>query len=626
MPLLAQRLKPRSTTRIVPTDPSLTATQPAAHTPTKRTRTRSLTPDTDAGGDDDNRAPSPPPRAPSHRRQMSPPSTPSKLTRTASTPTRAGESRRSTRSTGKADHFQPLEGAPVTPRSAGRGPRARRAVSLKKFVREVDGSSSSEDEVEVVVTRTRGRAASSSRRAKPARAPPKKRVKVEEDEDDAPAPPEKTRATKRAQRPPSPDPTSSSSSSDDDEADDTASSTSANEVKEMLVSTPPPRKRATRTVDLDLPPSPAKTPTKVRQAYTPKVPSPLKPRPRREASEFDMDMDADTLSAADSRDERDSLISTSPSSSSSIRREPSSATSTPLTTPTSRRSTSSSSIGTPSRSSSRIRHLPPSLKEIANAPAALRNRLVGFHMEDEGYGREVGVREAEEEEEGSEDEDENENERKKGRRDKGKERMMEEADGDDGGLRDEDDDEDEGMEISQPAFAPARLATSTSATAAHPLIPTVPNASYLSSSLRAHVLSLLSVLSGSRLPGPLPSPSAKHPPPDSILSLPYLEGGYDEWERPLRASLEECVTKGMGNAVMLLGPRGVGKTMVRSSLRPVAPRVLTRAAGEIDSRGLCRVWHSSSTAPSRSSRTHTDPRRSSPSASRASFTRPTGWR
>ncbi|BGO90768.1 hypothetical protein NBRC10512_002852 [Rhodotorula toruloides] len=558
MPLLAQQLKPRTPTRIIPQDPStsLSTSAPAAaptepipsRTPTKRTRPRSPSPS--LSPDQRTRSPSPPPRAPTRR--MSTPSTPSKPNRTPSkrTPTvEPEETRRSTRSTGKADHFQPLQGAPVTPRSNGK--RARQPAVKKQVVRKLVDSSSESEEDEVVVTprAKRGRAASTKTAAKkPTRAPPKKRVKVE-DEEDEPAPePEKTRGTARkTQRPPSPDPNSSS-----DDEEDAASTTTAAEIESMLVSSPPPRKRATRTVDLDLPPSPAKTPTKlVRQtsSYAPKVPSPLKPRPRREASEFDVDVDAaaeDNVFTSPSR-------ASSPSSSTPRK----STTSTPLTTPTSRRSSSL----TPSRSSSRIRHLPPSLKEIANAPASLRNRLVGFHMEDEGYG--VDVRQEEEQEEsGSEEEDEEERKRK--RREKGKERMVEEADGEDLEMRDEEDEEMEveEMEISQPAFAPSRLATSASASTAlsstsHPLIPTVPNAAYLSSPLRTQILTLLSTLSGSRLPFPFPSPNAS-----SILSLPYLEGGYDEWERPLRASLEECVLKGMGNAVMLLGPRGVGKTML----------------------------------------------------------------
>ncbi|BGO98586.1 Origin recognition complex subunit 4 [Rhodotorula toruloides] len=563
MPLLAQQLKPRTPTRIIPQDPSTSlhtsapAPAPAestlTRTPTKRSRPRSPSPSSD---EDTRRSPSPRPRAPTRR--MSTPSTPSKSKRTLSkrTPTNElEETRRSTRSTGKADHFQPLQGAPVTPRSSGK--RGRAVVVKKEVARKMVDSSGESEEDEVVVTprAKRGRAASTKTAAKkPTRAPPKKRVKVEEEEDESAPEPKKTRGTARkTQRPPSPDPTSSS----EDEAD-AASSTSATELQDMLVASAPPRKRATRTVDLDLPPSPAKTPTKlVRQtsSYAPKVPSPLKPRPRREASEFDVDMDA----ADEERDEEDVFTSPSRASSPSSSTPYKSTTSTPLTTPSSRRSSSL----TPSRSSSRIRHLPPSLKEIANAPASLRNRLVGFHMEDEGYGVEV----AREEEDGDGESEEDEEERKRRRREKGKERMVEEADGDDQVMRDEEDEEmaEEEMEISQPAFAPSRLATSASAStatasAAHPLIPIAPNTSYLSSPLRTQILTLLSTLSGSRLPGPFPSTISSSA--SSILSLPYLEGGYDEWERPLRASLEECVLKGMGNAVMLLGPRGSGKTML----------------------------------------------------------------
>lgn len=44
--------------------------------------------------------------------------------------------------------------------------------------------------------------------------------------------------------------------------------------------------------------------------------------------------------------------------------------------------------------------------------------------------------------------------------------------------------------------------------------------------------------------------------------------GYEEWERPIRYAMESVVKDGVGNCLIALGPRGVGKTMVSPFFDP----------------------------------------------------------
>lgn len=481
---------------------------------------------------------------------------------------------RSTRSSGDASHFTPLDGAPPMPKK----PRARAAAHSDDIV---TASPSKR------VRKATPKAAAAAAAAKAT--PPKKRAGNS-------AKPG-SRPSKRRRALPTPEPESDEAGSDDD-------SDEASDVVELLrpqASSPPARKRAQRTAHLPLP-SPSSTPPKNRtgsigppgQTFAPKVPSPLKPRARR-AAPGSSDDELDLLSQGppevrpDTEETKD-VFGTSTEASTSTPRK--SASSTPRTTPSRAGSISKTTPGSSARSSSRIKHLPPSMGDLKNAPASLRNRLVGFHMEDEGYGpvRASSPVDGDEDEVAGSGSSASEDEQERRRQNKGKGRMMMDEEEEledvpepnDLFMLGDEGDADVAMDLSLPipppqfsvpassstsesvsavsnvpAYLPAPKAGPSAAPARHPLLPVQADKAYLGSPLRAHLLSSLAVLSGSRLPLPALDDRAT-----SIQGFPCLEGGYDEWERPLRGALEECVTKGMGNSVMLLGPRGVGKTMV----------------------------------------------------------------
>ncbi|GAA5994253.1 origin recognition complex subunit 4 [Rhodotorula paludigena] len=429
-------------------------------------------------------------------------------------------SARSTRSSGTADYFQPIDGAPEPNRKA-----ASRKPARTRY-HDSDDSSSGE---EVIVKPSR-RAAPS----KQAVTPSKKRA------------PARGKSQGKARQLPSPSPEVKDEDEDDEDED---------EVEQMLVpSKPPARQRAKRVADISTAPD---TPSKKRAAppavSSPVVLTPSAKRVRREVSAM-VDDEADEPPEADASMQEDVFGPVASSSTPSK----ASTSSTRLTTPS--RSSSSTKV-TPSRSSSRIQRLPANQEEIANAPASLRSRLVGFHMDDEGYGERVveELRGEQEEQEMSEEvdveADEAELARRRAAKGKGKARMME---------------EDEEVDMAHEADEAPLHAFSLEQQVPPPTTSTAPllaasNDSYLKSPIHAHLSSALGILSGARLPRPRLAPTATStlPPRDAgLLKLSYLEGGYDEWERPLRSALDECVTKGMGNAVMLLGPRGVGKTMI----------------------------------------------------------------
>lgn len=48
-----------------------------------------------------------------------------------------------------------------------------------------------------------------------------------------------------------------------------------------------------------------------------------------------------------------------------------------------------------------------------------------------------------------------------------------------------------------------------------------------------------------------------------VVEYPCVEG-LGEWEKPVRYAMEGVVKDRVGNCLIMLGPRGVGKTMVRS--------------------------------------------------------------
>ncbi|GAA6031209.1 hypothetical protein JCM8097_004062 [Rhodosporidiobolus ruineniae] len=434
---------------------------------------------------------------------------------------------RSTRRSGKPEFFQPLEGAPT-------GKKRTAPKTAPPLPKRTYHSTDDDSDNEIIYS-------GNLKRKTPTKAAPK-------------PPAKRTRSTAPSHLPSPARSTASSPSStlsrslDDDEDE--------SEEDMIVKKEPPARKRATRTKTLPLPPSPVKTPTK------PKVSSPLKKVARRvaasvsdsEQEQEDQEMDEaevepeKEVEQSEPEEEDEIALIPTPPASSTPRKTPAKKTasrSTPASTP-SRSSRSASTTVTPSRSSHRIQRLPASVADIENAPANLRNRLVGFHMEDEGYGKQV-----QDEDEESDEEEEDEEVVMRRRAAKGKGRATED---------DEEEQEDASMaDVEQDELPLPSLS----------VLPTPPSSpassAYLASPLHTHLTSALAVLSGQRLPRPALAKDAQTtlPPREvGVTKFPYLEGGYDEWERPLRGALDEVVTKGMGNAVMLLGPRGVGKTMI----------------------------------------------------------------
>ncbi|GAA5923778.1 hypothetical protein JCM3775_000504 [Rhodotorula graminis] len=471
----------------------------------------------------------PPPAAAA--RMPTPAATPTKRTpaRKANTPSTTPV--RSTRSSGKPDHYKPLEGAPTDTPS-----RRKPAGSPSKRQRVVDTDTDSDDELMIEprtpVKRTPTKRAASSTKASPPK-PPKVQL-------------------------PSPAPEPDHVVADSEEGEDTTQAVleraALSDPQDEHVPTalsPPPRERAQRIAVLPLPSTSAPVtdmPSKARPTAAPRTVTPLKKRTRRAAADEGVDEDVFGPVASTSTPTK-------------------SATRTPATTP--RRSPSKTV--TPSRSSSRIQRLPASVAEIANAPANLRSRLVGFHMEDDGYGAEVlrsqaDERDSDEEEDEHEhaaeravEEDEVEAARRRAKKGKGRALMMEEDELENHDMLGAGEQDDDDLTLPEP---PSHFHQAAQAT---PSFLPANDSSYVSSPLAIHLASTLALLTGARLPRPFLAPDAAStlPPRDiGLLGLPYLEGGFDEWERPLRSALDECVTKGMGNAVMLLGPRGVGKTML----------------------------------------------------------------
>ncbi|KAL8290077.1 hypothetical protein RQP46_003016 [Phenoliferia psychrophenolica] len=73
--------------------------------------------------------------------------------------------------------------------------------------------------------------------------------------------------------------------------------------------------------------------------------------------------------------------------------------------------------------------------------------------------------------------------------------------------------------------------------------------------------SIGSVLAGHRYPDASTPAGSKKFKQKDVMAHPYLEG-YEEWERPMRYAMESVVRDGTGNCLVVLGPRGVGKTMI----------------------------------------------------------------
>ncbi|GAA6005036.1 hypothetical protein JCM11491_002316 [Sporobolomyces phaffii] len=440
---------------------------------------------------------------------------------------------RSTRSTGQATHYQALQGAPEhkKPATAAKG-------KAKQYVETSDESETDDDLMMKPVTT------------------PKKLVK----------------AATKPQRSYLPSPARSTTSAPSpSRAGLDSDSGSDEDLAEKMSTDSPKRKRDTPAASTSRQLlTPQTTPSKKRVASAaPKTSSPLKQsatpskRPRTSAA------------LTDSEEEEEDEESKRATPRKTPTKPKPAATTPSKATPTTPRTVRTTPSVTPSRSSLRKQRLPPNLDEIKNAPASLRSRLVGFHMEDEGYGVQVAgakkdddEEEEEDEEDGKEEEKEDLETKEERRKAKGKGRATE-----------AEHDEPEAMQVDVEESDPFLVVPSseqaltlegdyTLPTPPAIVTSTTPDSAsteYTSSFLRKHVQRQLSVLTGTTLPeAALPS-DASVPSFDrskGVIGYPFLEGGYSEWEKPLRGCLDEVVTRGMGNAVVLLGPRGVGKTML----------------------------------------------------------------
>ncbi|SCZ98951.1 BZ3500_MvSof-1268-A1-R1_Chr7-1g09327 [Microbotryum saponariae] len=176
------------------------------------------------------------------------------------------------------------------------------------------------------------------------------------------------------------------------------------------------------------------------------------------------------------------------------------------------------------RRSARARRLPVAKLDIDAAPKELRNRLVGWHMND----------------------------------------------------GDEDSSADELDVLSSPSRSGK---SSTAATEMirdsldHSQLYPARNLSFLFSRI-------LNGLNGWTLPRQ-PRAPAQFDRRDA-LAYPHLSGGYSQWEKPLRYAMNGVVQHNVGNCLIMLGPRGVGKTMVSAftnMLGHQAPRGMTDFLG-----------------------------------------------
>ena len=194
---------------------------------------------------------------------------------------------------------------------------------------------------------------------------------------------------------------------------------------------------------------------------------------------------------------------------------------TPAKQPTPRTPTSQRTQQTTPRSSARVRGLPINQADIQAVPRSLKSNLAGWHARDFGV-KPIG--------ESSEDESEEEGD----------------EDGDDelvvvGGTP-------KGKEVA--AVAVRRVG---------------PRPEFPAKAVLELIGPLQRVLAGTQ-PPKVAQPEAEADA-KKMMAFPCLDG-YEAWERPVRYAMEGVVKDGVGNCLILLGQRGVGKTMlVERSLR-----------------------------------------------------------
>lgn len=216
-------------------------------------------------------------------------------------------------------------------------------------------------------------------------------------------------------------------------------------------------------------------------------------------------------------------------------------------TPSPRKQSTSTGLPTPRRSSNRVQRLPIAQRDIEAAPDNLRSVLVGWHPDHKKAAPEV-----EDQEDSEGDESDLDVEGHPSALEKGK-----------------------GRAVVSP-FISGATASRSSPIRDH-------TRTYPAHLMHALYSRNLAVLSGASLPRPATtgassSPSKGKSKQQELMDLPYLEGPYRKWEQPLRYAMKSVVEEGLGNCLMLLGPRGVGKTMVRGMKRLNERRLTCRFA------------------------------------------------
>ncbi|KAK4057935.1 origin recognition complex subunit 4 [Microbotryomycetes sp. JL221] len=205
------------------------------------------------------------------------------------------------------------------------------------------------------------------------------------------------------------------------------------------------------------------------------------------------------------------------------------------------------------RMSDRRLGLPPSKKVTENAPANLTSRLEGYHM-DRKYGGSITPS------------------KKRNRSDEFEERQIQRRDTEDS----DDDDNDAEADVSdlEVEGQPKQLfvSRSTQSTTLHTARPAHRSRRHATSHVLDLCASVTSVLTGARLPG------LEHPASETTdaMQWPYLGEQYQKWEQSMRYAAKSVIENGVGNCLMLLGPRGVGKTMLTERCLSILDKVYGR--------------------------------------------------
>ncbi|KAM0788972.1 hypothetical protein ACM66B_003045 [Microbotryomycetes sp. NB124-2] len=183
--------------------------------------------------------------------------------------------------------------------------------------------------------------------------------------------------------------------------------------------------------------------------------------------------------------------------------------------------------------SDRQRGLPPDLSVLKIAPPLLISRLVGAHMDLPDY------------------------------------RVPTQAPTEATQEDDEDESDADELEVEgRPADANAPATVKSRKSKTEQLRHTEPVSA---SNVMSMLASVTSVLTGA-------TPPALEAPQDcpDIMDWPYLDDQYRKWEQPMRYAARSVIESGTGNCLMLIGPRGVGKTMIAERCLSILDHVYGR--------------------------------------------------